>query len=186
MKFAIRLAMLGTLLFVNACAAQTAPKQKLDAAQPKADPDAARGCNGCRWESFLGKPIRVQRIECTYAGKPEHCHLTTEKSEPRREVTVTFDSKTGAFNWQLETPGKPEDRMDCPNLAPDMNNKRLIEGTCIIYDSDHGPAVHFFRATVVPKESNPREPAITAEFRHTPFCTGPEPVHDGHIHLGGD
>lgn len=184
MNVAIRLALLGTLLIISAC--QTTPSSltaDTNQTQSSLAAGSARTCPNCNWENFLNKPIRVKRIECTYAGKPEHCHLTTENFEPRREVTITFDSKTGAYHWRLVTPGKPEDRMECPNLAPDMNNKRLIEGTCIIYDADHGTAVHFFRARIVPKETNPREPAITAEFRHTPFCCGPDPVHDGHIHL---
>lgn len=174
MNVATRLALLGTLLFFAAC----------NKHQPE-PPQTA--CTDCKWENFVAKPQRVQRIECTNQGKPEHCHLTTENFEPKRDVIVAFDPATGAFNWQLVTPGKPEDRMDCPNLAPDLNDKRVIEGTCIIHDSDHGPAVHFFRATIKPKEEDPTKGRITAAFRHTPFsAAGSDPVHDGHIHLDGD
>src|SRR5262245_37460114 len=118
-------------------------------------PKPPRACQNCKWENFVGKTMPVKRIECTYDGKPEHCHLTTEKFEPKREVLVVFDSTTGAYNWTLVTPSNPKERMDCPNLAPDKNNWRVIAGTCIIPDSDQGPSVHFFRAEVVPKEEDP-------------------------------
>ncbi len=175
MHVATRLALLGTLLLISAC-------HKRDPLPP--EPSV---CTNCNWQSFVNKPQRVQRIECTNEGKPEHCHLTTENFEPRRDVSVAFDQATGAFSWQLVTPGKPEDRMDCPYLAPDPDDKRVISGTCIIHDAEQGPEVHFFRAQVVPKEEDPTKGRITAAFRHAPFrAAGSEPVHDGHIHLGGE
>lgn len=176
MNVVTRLALSVTLIFIAACApkGETPPETRLD------PPTTA--CTSCEWANFVDKPIRVRRIECTNEGKPEHCHLTTENYEPKREVRIEFQQATGAYNWTLVTPEKPDDRMDCPNLAPDPSNKRVIEGTCIIYDSDHGPAVHFFRATIGPREEDPTKGGLTASFRHTPFGTGPQPVHDGHIH----
>lgn len=180
MKNISRLAILsGALSLLSACQPPADTKVQQLAEQPAAD----SACVDCKWENFLARPMRVERIECTNQGKPEHCHLTTEKGEPRREVTVTFQQGTGAYDWTLLTPDKPNDRMECPNLAPDIDNPRVIQGTCIIYDSDHGPAVHFFRATIRPKDEDPTKGGVVGEFRHTPFVSGAkEPVHDGHIH----
>jgi hypothetical protein len=143
-------------------------------------------CKNCKWENFLERPLQVKRIECLYDQKPEHCHLTTEKFEPKRNVTVTFDAKTGAYNWQLATPGKPEERMDCSNLAPDKDNWRVIAGTCIIPNPDQGPAVHFFRAELKPREEDPKKVSVVASFSHTPYGIGQRPVHDGNIHLDAE
>lgn len=175
MNVVTRLALLGALLMASSCKHREPPRH---------DPPP---CPMCDWANFVDKPLRVKRIECTNQGKPEHCHLTTENFEPRREVTVTFDKATGAYKWTLVTVNKPADRMDCPNLAADANNKRVIAGTCIITESDHGPAIHFFRATLAPKEEDPKKAGVYAQFQHTPFDSyRSHPVHDGHIHAEGE
>lgn len=183
--------MLGVTVLLSACQKPAEPPApapaatELASAEPKTlyeaeVPDTA--CAECRLENFVARPVPVQRIECTNDGKPEHCHLTTENFNPKREVTITYDKTTGAYHWKLASLEKPSESMDCPNLAPSKDNRRVLEGTCIIPDSDQGPQVHFFRATVVPREDKPAESKLIAEFRHTPFTGASQPVHDGVIH----
>jgi hypothetical protein len=179
MRTSVLLTILGAVATLSACQkAEEPPEPKMLSEAPV--PDTA--CVDCKWENFVARPIPVQRIECTNAGKPEHCHLTTEDFQPKREVTITYDKTTGAYHWKLATLAKPQESMDCPNLAASRDDRRVIEGTCIIPDSDQGPQVHFFRATVLPREDDPIKGKLSAQFRHTPFDGASQPVHDGNIH----
>ncbi len=194
MNVVIRLTLLGALSILSACQPEVPPPAPAPAPQPKEEtkpvdraPVPSTACRGCQWKNFLNKPNRVERLECTNGGKPEHCHLAVEDGMPKRLVTLTFDKTFGSYNWKLVSPepGQEKNRMDCPNLAPNPNNDRVIEGTCIIFNSDQGPAVHFFRATLLPFEENPQVPSIYFEFGHTPFDDCAKPAHEGggHVHL---
>jgi hypothetical protein len=182
MKAVIRLTLLGVLSILSACEeGEGYPKPVQEAAV------SDTRCKNCNWATFLGETHKVQRLECMNDGKPEHCHLTVEDGKPVREVTVTFNQEFGSYDWELRSPepGQEKYRMICPNLAPDPDNKRIISGTCIIPESDQGPSVHFFRATIAPLETDPTMPTVYFEFGHRPFdsCKS-RPAHDGGGHLG--
>jgi hypothetical protein len=184
MSFANRFALLGALLIVSACARHDVARDKPRPVDSAPVPDTV--CEYCRWANFTGRPLRVWRIECTYEDKPdENCHLQTEKGKPERVVYVNFDQSSGAYSVRLESPDKEEakNRMVCENVAPDPYNKRVIEGTCLIYNSDQGPEVHFFRGTVSPNEKDPSKASPHMRFQHKPFSREPAPVHEGDVHF---
>ena len=178
----MRFAVLGALTIVSACHTQDPGKDAPKPVDTAPVPDTA--CEYCRWQNFLDRPLRVWRIECTNEGKPEDCHLQTEKGKPERLVTVKLDRTTGAYSVRLDTPaqGMEQERMVCDNVAPNPDNKRVIEGTCLIYHSDQGADVHFFRGTVSPNEKDPAKATPHMRFQHKPFSE-PAPVHDGEVHF---
>jgi hypothetical protein len=147
-------------------------------------------CDDCRWETFLNKQVPVDMVECTNSqNQLYHCHLRTRAFKPQREVTVMHDQATGGYSFKLETreSGQEADRMECANLVPDSSDARIIQGTCLIQNSEHGIGVHHFKATVQPQKTPPYEAEIMFEFRHEAFGAAAqgEPVHngEGHAHI---
>jgi hypothetical protein len=183
MSFAKLFALLGALSMVSACARQDTGGDTPKVVDSAPVPDT--GCEYCRWSNFIDRPLRVWRVECTNEGKPEDCHLQTEKGEPKRIVTVNFDGTTGAYRVRLVSPEKGQEQnfMTCDNVAPDPDNKRVIEGTCLIHHSDQGAEVHFFRGTVSPSEKDPSKATPRMRFQHKPFSREPAPVHEGDVHF---
>jgi hypothetical protein len=193
MNVVIRLTLLGALAILSACgqnlAAGPPPTEPRDGPKPVSQaPVPETACRKCKLENFLQKPHRVQSLECTNEGKPEHCHLEVKDGMPNREVTLTYNQRLGSYNWVLASPekGQEKNRMECPNLIQNPDNKRVIEGTCIIFNSDQGTDAHFFRATVKPRDDDPIKAEIYFEFGHAPFdaCSA-RPAHDGGGHIHG-
>jgi len=155
-------------------------------------------CTQCKWSTFKNKVVPVERVECTDSdgNSYQHCHLVTPKAGLTREIQVMQDATSEGFSFKLETRGNNQaDRMECENLVPDVNNPRVIEGTCKIVNAEHGPGVHHFRAYIAPREDGSvlpdgtPWPEVVFEFRHKPFAMNGEgdPVHngEGHAHLPG-
>jgi hypothetical protein len=188
MNFATRLTTVGALLSLAGCGGSgtdESAKQAQDA-KNSAAAEVTADCETCRWSTFLNKQVKVKRVWCT---KPtgevmEKCHLKTDKSKPAREIMVMHDEATDGYRVVIETreSGGEADRAECVNLVQDHDNPRVIEGTCVIYNSDSGPGVHHFRASVVPSEEDPTKPEIKFEFRHGKFSGAPDPVHNGEGH----
>lgn len=181
MNVAIRLTLLGAMLMMTACQKKDVPPPD---GPPKDPPGQQTACDGCDWQNFVDKPIKIVWIECTSDdGKPVPCNWTTTQGEPNRELTVTFDPATGSYSWQLVSPGKEGDRMNCTNLAKNPNNPRIIEGTCLIGNGDGTFTVHFFRSSLAPREDNAKVAGVFFRFQHKPFAlASDDPVHNGEGH----
>ena len=179
MKVAIRLTLLGAVLLMSACAKKDVPPPD----GPPKDPDPRQevACEGCDWQNFVDKQIRIPWIECTTEqGQPVECNFTTDKGVPTREATVTRETGTGAFKWTLVSPdpGKDNDKMECTNLAQNPDNLRIIEGTCLIGNPDGTSTVHFFRVRLAPREDDTSKAGMFFWWRHKPFTSEQDPVHN--------
>jgi hypothetical protein len=215
MKIELRLTLACALLVLAACGdkdsaapsppAQAAPEAAVStnatpppAAAAEVATAALAPCRHCKWGEFLNKEekLTVDRLECTNtSGNPEHCHLETPKPGLKRHILVMEDQASGGYSFELKTRGGGQEahRMECVNLVPDLDNPRVIEGTCKVWNADHGPGVHHFRALLQPREDgamwpdNTPWPEIVFNISHKPFALSPQgdPVHngEGHVHL---